>query len=58
MGTIIELTGADLQSMLRGLGVPDAEAAEIWHVRVAIDGGFKISVNHGSWSPPLGKVWK
>ena len=58
MGTIIELTGSDLQSVLGGLGVPDAEAVKIYQMRVAIDGGFKISVNHGIWSPPLGKVWK
>jgi hypothetical protein len=54
MGTVIELTGYELSQVLTALGVPD-DSKGVHHVRVAIDGGFKISINHGAWSPPMGK---
>lgn len=60
MGPIYELTGDALESFLASLGISkDSEAARrIYGVRVAIDGGFKISVNHGTWTPPLGEEYK
>jgi len=49
MQEIYELTGTDLASLLRLLNRPD-----IWDLKVAIDGGLKIKVNGGCWTPPMG----
>ena len=56
MNEVYELTGADLRSLFQVLGIPDSAGLDIGthQVRVAIDGGFKISVNGGVWTPPLG----
>ena len=51
MGPIIEITGPELARFLNSLLRQD-----ITSVRVAIDGGFKISVNQGMWTAPMGEA--
>lgn len=58
MDPIIKVEGEELESLLRMLSVdPIARVFNIRSLRFAIDGDcVKVKINHGVWSPPLGKV--
>lgn len=53
---IVEISGYDLDSLLKALGVPKNRRADIRTLRVCIDGGLKVKSNEGMWSPPLGEI--
>jgi hypothetical protein len=56
MFPVVELTGTDLTLALTILGVPEREQYKITSLRVAVDGGFKMSVNRHMWTSALGEV--
>jgi len=54
MEGIVILEGADLHHLLALLGVP--YVTDIYRLRVCVDeGGAKVKVNEGMWTPALGK---
>lgn len=53
---IVTITGRDLD-YLRAMLAPGSDGTRpIEQVRVAIDGGLKVSVDQGMWTLPLGEV--
>jgi hypothetical protein len=49
---IIELSAAEIRDIGAAITRDD-----VWQVLVAVDNGiFKIKINGGVWSPPMGKV--
>jgi hypothetical protein len=55
MGPLAEVTPGDgIGPVLHELGLLPEEA--LYKISFAIDGGLKIKVNEGAWTPPLGKV--
>lgn len=58
MDEIITFTGHELTDLLdrfRSLVENDQNGA-ITSVRVCVDGGFKMKINNGVWTPPLGQA--
>ncbi len=55
MDPIIKLDGVEVEHLIDAL-----ESTQLIHtLRFAIDdGGVKVKINWGMWSPPLGKVEK
>lgn len=53
MDPIIKLEGSEMEQL-----IDELEATQLVHtLRFAIDdGGVKVKINSGMWSPPLGKV--
>jgi hypothetical protein len=49
---IVIFEGLALTDLLERL--QDLDAADVYRLRVCVDGGFKIKVNEGTWTPPLG----
>jgi hypothetical protein len=48
---VYEITGDELDQLLASLN----DAAGIWKLSVAIDGGAKFKINERVWTPPLGE---
>ena len=50
------ITGADLNTLMAVLGVPEGNAPYRVRIHQAADGsGVKVKVNEGMWTPWLGK---
>lgn len=55
MDEIIRFEGAELADLLDRLEDLTNDIG-VTSIEVCVDGGFKIKVNGGTWSPPLGTV--
>lgn len=58
MEPIVILTGEDLQCFLNMMedAAHLADTQGVRSIRFAIDGGLKVKVNGGTWSPPIGRI--
>lgn len=48
--------GARLDDLLDELNELVEDRAEIRRIRVTVDGGLKLKVDGGAWTPPLGEL--
>ena len=44
------LEGPDLRDFLQGIN----DSGHVYRLRIAVDGGLKVKINEGTWSPALG----
>lgn len=56
MKDIVVLEGNDLEQFLTLLQDIAASSNRIYRLRLAVDGGIKVKVNEGVWTPPYGRM--
>lgn len=54
MYDIVTLTGEDLGTLLDIMRAADRRLP--WQIKICVDGGVKIKIDEGVWTPPLGRI--